>query len=253
MPGLTEGGSHRNGQSASREKELAHDRLTARFDELMDDYDLGRRTEVLVDQFLRGVELRDTLVLDGGCGVGGLTRVLVAKGARVIALDIGPQLASATRRRWGCTAVVGTLTALGLSSCAFDTVLSSEAIEHTPDPERAVLELYRVLKPGGHLVLSTPNRLWQGPVRAASFLGVRPYDGYENFLWPTDLRRVLEREGGRVLDHRGIHLWPFQLKPLHRLSRWVDQFGTALLPLMINQCLCCMKPVALGSDDHRKT
>ena len=37
--------------SEKHHKELTHDRLTDRFDELMDDYDLGRRTEVLVDDF----------------------------------------------------------------------------------------------------------------------------------------------------------------------------------------------------------
>ena len=58
-----------------------------------------------------------------------------------------------------------------------DVVVSSEAIEHTAEPERAVSELYRVLKPGWYLVLSTPNRLWQGPVRIASAIGWRPYDG----------------------------------------------------------------------------
>jgi len=225
----------------SRNKELAHERLTERFDELMDDYDLGRRTDVLVDRFL-GASIAGTLVLDAGCGVGGLTRALVARGARVVALDIGARLVATTRDRYRCRAMVGTLEAIGVASGTFDAVLSSEAIEHTPDPERAVLELYRVVKPGGHLVVSTPNRLWEAPVRAASALGVRPYDGFENFLWPAELRRILERAGGRVMEHRGIHLWPFQIKPLRRASRWMDRFGAALLPLTINQCIHCVKP-----------
>ena len=96
----------------SRTKQLAHDRLTERFDELMDDYDLGRRTDMLVGRFLGGIDLRDRLVLDAGCGVGGLTRALVATGARVVAVDIGPQLAATTRRRHACSAAVGSLTAL---------------------------------------------------------------------------------------------------------------------------------------------
>ena len=36
----------------SRDKELTHDRLTARFDELMDDYDLGQRVDTLLTRFL---------------------------------------------------------------------------------------------------------------------------------------------------------------------------------------------------------
>jgi 2-polyprenyl-3-methyl-5-hydroxy-6-metoxy-1,4-benzoquinol methylase len=225
----------------TRHKELAHDRLTDRFDELMDDYDLGRRIEVLVDHFLGG-RLDGKFVLDAGCGVGGVTQALVARGARVIALDIGPKLAAETRARCGCSAVVGTLAATGFASGSFDVVVSSEAVEHTPDPRRSVLELYRLVKPGGDLVMSMPNRLWQGPVRAASALGLRPYDGHENFLWPSQLRAGLVGAGAQVVEHRGIHLWPFQIAKLRPLSSWVDRFGASLLPLMINHCLHARKP-----------
>jgi 2-polyprenyl-3-methyl-5-hydroxy-6-metoxy-1,4-benzoquinol methylase len=232
----------REASAERRKRELAHERLASRFDELMDDHDLGRRTAVLIDRFL-GDTVRGRLVLDAGCGVGGLTRALVDRGAHVVALDIGPELAATTRARCRCQAVVGTLTGLGLRTGSFDVVLSSEAIEHTPDPHAALLELYRVVRPGGHLVVSTPNRLWQAPVRIASALNVRPYDGFENFLWPRQLRRVLEHAGAEVREHRGIHLWPFQLRFLRNASTRVDRFGVALLPLMINQCLHCVKPV----------
>jgi 2-polyprenyl-3-methyl-5-hydroxy-6-metoxy-1,4-benzoquinol methylase len=232
----------RTRSEAPRTKELAHERLVDRFDELMDDYDLGRRTEVLVHQFL-GAGIRGKLVLDAGCGVGGVTASLVATGARVVALDIGRALAAETRARCDCDAVVGTLSSMGFADASFDAVLSSEAIEHTPDPRQAARELYRLVKPGGDLVISMPNRLWQTPVRAASAVGLRPYDGHENFLWPWQLRQVLEQAGAGIVDHRGIHLWPFQITPLRSLSRWVDRFGAWLLPLMINQCLHARKPL----------
>src|SRR5260370_188993 len=182
----------------AREKELTHDRLAARFDELMDDYDLGRRTDVLVEQFLGPVDLNGKPVLDRGWGIGGRTGAVVARGGRVVALDVGSHLAATTRGRCHCTAVVGTLTALGLASGTFDAVLSSEAVEHTPDPEQSVLELYRVVKPGGHLVLSTPNRLWQAPGRAASALVLRPYYGVENFPRASQFRRFAEWDCGRL-------------------------------------------------------
>jgi len=74
-------------------KELTHDRLVGQFDDLMDDYDVWRRREILIDRFL-GAAVRGKLVLDGGCGVGGMTRRLVERGARVVAVDIGPRLAA---------------------------------------------------------------------------------------------------------------------------------------------------------------
>ena len=88
----------------SRARELSNDRLTARFDELMDDYDLGQRVSTLLTQVLGADGLRGRRALDGGCGVGGVTRALVAAGADVVALDIGPNLAAETKPRCGCRA-----------------------------------------------------------------------------------------------------------------------------------------------------
>lgn len=225
------------------ERQLAHDRLASRFDELMDAYDVERRTETLVDRFLEGVDLTGALALDGGCGVGGLTTALQRRQARVIAVDIGQQLLSETRARVGCAAARASILTLPFADDTFDVVLSSEVIEHTPSPAAAAAELYRVVRPGGHLVLSTPNRLWEFPVRLASILRLRPYDGYENFLWPSALRRAIESRGGRIVAHRGVHLWPWHMHALRGLSRRVDRWGDLLLPFMINQCLHAVKPL----------
>jgi 2-polyprenyl-3-methyl-5-hydroxy-6-metoxy-1,4-benzoquinol methylase len=154
--------------SPDSDRTLAHDRLADRFDEVMNRYDLERRLQVLVDGFLSDVALQGRLALDAGCGTGPFSRALHERNAHVVALDLGPRLVSRVNKRYGICAVTGTLLALPFASETFDIVLSSEAIEHTPDPLAATLELCRVVKPGGHLVLSTPNRLWQGPVRWAS-------------------------------------------------------------------------------------
>lgn len=51
--------------------------------------------------------------------------------------------------------VLGDAQALGLSSSAFDVVLCTEVLEHLPEPQRAIDEMFRVLKPGGTLLLTT--------------------------------------------------------------------------------------------------
>ncbi len=52
--------------------------------------------------------------------------------------------------------VVGSATDIPLSDATFDTVVCTEVLEHVADPLKALREMYRVLKPGGYLILSTP-------------------------------------------------------------------------------------------------
>lgn len=51
---------------------------------------------------------------------------------------------------------VGDLQNIPLPDNSFDTVLCAEVLEHVPEPRQALLEVARVLKPGGYLVMSTP-------------------------------------------------------------------------------------------------
>lgn len=219
------------------EKSLTHDRLTDQFDALMNEYDISRRLEVLVGDFLGDTDLHGKLVLDAGCGTGRGTARLQQRGAQVVSLDLGMRLLQYTREHYGSITTQASVLQFPFADNTFDVVFSTEVIEHTPDPLLAVTDMVRVLKPGGKLVLSTPNWLWQLPVRAASALRLRPYDGIENFPKPADLQSTLRHLNGRLIEHRGLHLIPFQIKALQPVSRYFDRFGRALLPVMINQCL----------------
>lgn len=221
--------------------ELTHDRLGETFDAVMNPYDVQRRMEVLIDEFLADVDLNGRLVLDAGCGTGRGTAKLTAQGAYVICTDIGLRLLAYTRAHYPCAPAQADILAFPFAENTFDVVFSSEVIEHTPTPINAISEMVRVLKPGGALVLSTPNKLWQTPVRVASRIGLRPYDGLENFIRPRDLRWALEQQNGHIQQHRGLHLLPFQITPIWPLLRYMDRFGHVLLPLMINQAVLFIK------------
>ncbi len=219
-----------------------HERLGDSFDVVMNQYDIRRRLEVLIDDMLGDLNLDGQRALDAGCGSGRGVERLTQRGADVWALDIGQKLVRIAVSRSGASGVVGSVDALPFASQSFDLVFSTEVIEHTPDPPAAVAEMWRVLRPGGRLVLSTPNHLWLWPVRTASRLRLRPYDGLENFMRPRDLRRAVERlPGARLIAHRGIHLFPFQVTALHGALRWFDRFGGTLLPVMINQAIAVEK------------
>ena len=51
--------------------------------------------------------------------------------------------------------ILGDAQALGLAGDTFETVLCTEVLEHLPEPQRAIDEIFRVLKPGGMLLLTT--------------------------------------------------------------------------------------------------
>lgn len=220
------------------EREYCHERLGDDFERALSDYDTRRRVEVLVDGFLTDEMIAGRTVLDVGCGLGFFSRRLAQRGADVLACDIGPSLVEQTRERAGCRGEVADALSLvaHFGAGRFDVVVSSECIEHTPDPAEALRQMAGVLKPGGHLAVSTPNLLWYPAVRLATLLKVRPFDGHENFsTWPG-MRRVLRRAGVRVVRRHGLHLFPFQLG-LHRLSTWCDSHCQGLRGLMINICM----------------
>ncbi len=95
-------------------------------------------------------------LLDLGCGDGSLLAGLQACGWRVEGLDVDPLGVESTHAR-GIKATLGTLPDAAFPGSSFDAIVMSHVIEHAHDPEALLLECHRVLKPGGSLILVTPN------------------------------------------------------------------------------------------------
>ena len=87
-------------------------------------------------------------------------------GARAVGVDYAASALSDVRRRQPAARLLrGDATCLPLQDASIDLVVSFETIEHVPDAAALVVEIRRVLKPGGRLVLSTPNRAFGPPAR----------------------------------------------------------------------------------------
>jgi 2-polyprenyl-3-methyl-5-hydroxy-6-metoxy-1,4-benzoquinol methylase len=230
----------------ARARELCHEKLGDRFAEARSNYDTRRRVEVLIDRFLTPrLALPGLSVLDVGCGLGDFSVRLSELGARVVACDIGRNLVRRTRQLAGCDGVVADALALGATFDAesFDLVVSSECIEHTPSPARAIEEMAAVLKPGGYISLSTPNLVWKPLVLLATAAGTRPFEGYENFSTWRGLRRALRSARLTPVEEFGLHLFPFQLGA-HALSKSCDERFQRFRALMINICILARKDSA---------
>jgi 2-polyprenyl-3-methyl-5-hydroxy-6-metoxy-1,4-benzoquinol methylase len=99
--------------------------------------------------------------LDAGCGTGYGLEILAQGGAaELTGVDLDPAAVAAARQRGernGAVVTQADLQALEFSDDCFDVAVCFETIEHLAAPERGLAELRRVVRPGGTLIVSSPN------------------------------------------------------------------------------------------------
>ena len=123
-------------------------------------------------------------VLDIASGGGWGTALLVAEGraAAAVGVEIDGTSVQSARTQHASEAiefVQGTAEQIPLRDCSVDAAVSIETFEHIQDPRRLLVELSRVLIPGGTLVLSTPRNETPERVRPSNPYHVREYSSAE--------------------------------------------------------------------------
>jgi ubiquinone/menaquinone biosynthesis C-methylase UbiE len=102
-------------------------------------------------------------------------------------------------RRFGIEVKVGNLEAASLQDRQFDAVHMSHVLEHLPDPHATLLEVHRILKPGGVIGIEVPNEFENLGTRTLSALGLaRPYPVRSTHIWffsPSTLKQLVSRAG----------------------------------------------------------
>lgn len=217
------------------DKGLFYDRFASEFDRKMNMYDTEKRVRVVFNTLLSPREVKGKKLLDAGCGTGWFSSRAVEHGAVVTSLDVGENLLNEVKKKCRSTRVVGDVTALKFEDNSFDIIVSSDVIEHTPDPAKAISEMARVLKKGGVLALTVPNNRWHFAVSVGNALKLRPYQGYENWVGWGQLKKELEKNGLRVEKQLGFHFIPFVVTALYPVIDYFDRFGEgALGRVMVN-------------------
>lgn len=154
-------------------------------------------------------------LLDAGCGTGGMLERLGAHGM-AFGFDLAPHAASVSRHRRGCRCVArASLAAIPAADERFDIAVSLDVISDAGvEIEGAALrELYRVLKPGGRLVLNLPAFRSLGGEHDVAVRTARRYTARE-------ARALVERHGFTV---ERLSYWNMAATPavwlVRRLSR----------------------------------
>lgn len=124
-----------------------------------DNYSREYIRRFFVKNLLGGIEYSGTKVLEAMCGSGQITEFLLSKGANVTGLDISPGMLEHYSKRWpGCATICSSLLDCEAEDEAFDHVIIMGGLHHLhPNVQRAVDEIYRILKPGGFFCFSEPH------------------------------------------------------------------------------------------------
>ncbi|HSZ69031.1 MAG TPA: methyltransferase domain-containing protein [Solirubrobacteraceae bacterium] len=137
--------------------------------------DFERRLAFLLEHVLAGAR-----VLDVGCGEGRFAQALLARGARVVGIDVAAEPLRRARARWPELGLdlrrVAPSGPWPLADVSFDVVWAGEVIEHVADTAGWLSEVRRVLRSGGTLLLSTPAH--DALTRARLALGARAFEAH---------------------------------------------------------------------------
>ena len=157
-----------------------------------------RQAEMLAE-VLRAIP-PPAVILDVGCGDGLATSVAATRnrGHRFAGLDWSASSLAKASDRGIAVLRAGIDARLPIRSGSIDIVVMSEVIEHLVDTDSAIEEAHRVLRPGGTLLLSTPNlAAWYN--RGLLAFGIQPV------FSEVSLRSVFGRPGSQVAGH--LHMF----------------------------------------------
>lgn len=164
--------------------------------------------------------VRDKDVCDVACGTGYGSKMMLDSGAHTVhGIDISEEAIKYAAEYYNgknLTYEVGDAEKLdGLQDNTFDVVISFETIEHLKNSDRYIAQIFRVLKPGGSLIISTPDRRLASSLYPLRGKPNNPYhihefthDQFLNFL--GNKFHVVECLGQAYVESY-LAFWPIQV------------------------------------------
>lgn len=175
-------------------------------------------------------------LVDFGCGNGAQTRWFADDFDCITGLDVSPDSIAEFARTFEDTSVKARGISydgetIPLDTESADAVISFEVLEHVGDESRALSEIFRILRPGGVLAMSVPNRWWIFETHGAE-LPLLPWNRVPLFSWlPKPVhdrwaraRIYRQREILQLLGEHG-----FEVQTSARITAPMDVVGSAWL------------------------
>jgi SAM-dependent methyltransferase len=146
-------------------------------------------------------------LLEIGCGSGAFLARMRRLGWNVCGLDPDPAAVNWGRQAYGLDICCGTLDQGNFSADSFDVITMNHVIEHVHDPMGLLTECQRILRPGGKLILTTPNaNSWGHKIFGRYWRGLEPPRHFMIFSI-RNLEECARRSDFRTLRLQSISRW----------------------------------------------
>ncbi|MEW6095170.1 MAG: class I SAM-dependent methyltransferase [bacterium] len=197
---------------------------------------INYRLKAIVD-LINNLSPNKGRLLEVGCAVGYFLELAQASGWEAQGVELSPWASQYAREKTKVQVATGKLEEVRFPDAYFDAIVMIELIEHTQNPNIFLKEVYRILKPDGMILITTPNsKSIHGKIWKRTF--------QETFLIPEHLflfsiptiKRILE-----LINFRIIHLQTktylrryYDYKVPNGLLRQIRKLGRKLMLRLIN-------------------
>lgn len=187
----------------------------------------------------RYYDLKQSTILDVGCGGGILCEGMAVQGAKVTGLDVETEAIEAAKAHAKASKLSIDYVCCPIEdydSELFDVVTCMEMLEHVQEPQLVIEHCARLLKPGGYLFLSTINRTFKAyttVILAAEYLlGLLPKQthDFDKFIKPSEMVAMARAVGLEFIGMAGM-----SYNPLNHVAGLQDSVD-------VNYLVSCFKP-----------
>ena len=169
---------------------------------------------------------RNGVTLEAGCGTGQWVIALRQRGYNCIGIDYATRTLNHAKKISDAPYLCGDIMALGLGNGTCDSVISLGVVEHRQaGPEPFIIEMNRILKPGGKLLISIPYfnqlRLWRAQ-HGAYQDAIANLHFYQQAFTKEEFKKILTDAGFKILEY-----YPYEhRKCLRQELPWITRIGS---------------------------